>query len=134
MFPPTPHPCFTTGLNSTFNFFQVYQIINTEPNSFSVIIQNITHHCALLSREYIGSIEVPATNIKPLHYKDKDETPLIPSVFHSYYPDLSERKPPVVRSSHQKTNIEIINLQPSPFLNRPLLPLPYSPDPQLFLN
>ena len=63
----TPHPIFNTRFNSTINFLQVYQKVKTEPTSCSVIIQNITHHSAILTPGYIGYIEVPATNIKPLH-------------------------------------------------------------------
>ena len=56
------------------------------------------------------------------------------AMFRSYYPDLSEPKPPVCRTSIQQTNVEVINLQPSQFLNRPVHSLPYSPDTQQFLN
>ena len=83
IFPSTPHP-FNTRFNSTFNFLQVYQKIKTEPTSCSVIIQNLTHHSAILTTGYIGYIEVPATNIKPLHYKVNDVHSLIHTVFHSY--------------------------------------------------
>ena len=100
----------------------------------SVIIQNITHHSATLTPGYIGYIEVPATNIQPSRYKVNDVNSLIHSVFHSYYPDLSEPKPPRRRSSLRNPQIEINNLQPSQILKRPLPPLPYSPDTQQFLN
>ena len=99
IFPSTPHPFFITRFNSTFNFLQVYQKVKTEPSSCSVIIQNITHHSATLTPGYIGYIEVPATNIQPSYYKVNDVNSLLHSVFHSYYPDLSEPKPPRRRSS-----------------------------------
>ena len=134
IFPSTPHPFLNTRFNSTFNFLQVYQNIKTEPISCSVIIQNITHHSAILNRGYIGYIEVPATNNKPLHYKVNAVNSLIHTVFHSYYPNLSERKPPLRRSSLRKPNVEVHNLQPSQILTRPLPSLPYSPDTQQFLN
>ena len=134
IFPSTPHPFFNTRFNSTFNFLQVYQNIKTEPTSCSVMIQNITHHSVILTRGYIGYIEVPATNIKPLHYKVYDVKFLIHTVFRSYYPDLSEPKPPLRRSSLRKPNVEIHNLQPSQVLTRPLPSLPYSPDTQQFLK
>ena len=88
IFPSTPHPFFNTRFNSTFNFLQVYQNIKTEPTSCSVIIQNITHHSAILTPGYVGYIEVPATKIKPLHYKVNGVNSLIHTVFHSFYPDL----------------------------------------------
>ena len=134
IFPSTPHPFFNTRFNSTFNFLQVYQNTNTEPSSCSVIIQNITHHSAILAPGSIGYIEVPATNIQPTHYKVNDVNSLIHTVFHSYYPDLSEPKPPRRRSSLRNPQIEINNLQPSQILTRPLPPLPYSPDTQQFLH
>ena len=99
IFPSTPHPFFNTRFNSTFNFLQVYQNFNTEPSSCSVILQNITHHSAILAPGYIGYIEVPATNIQPTHYKVNDVNSLIHTVFHSYYPDLSEPNHPRRRSS-----------------------------------
>ena len=134
IFPSTPHSFFNTRFNSTFNFLQVYQINNTEPSSCSVIIQNITHHSAILAPGYIGYFEVPATNIQPTHYKVNDANSLIHTVFHSYYSDLSEPKPPRRRSSLRNPQIEINNLQPSQILTRPLPPLPYSPDTQQFLH
>ena len=69
IFPSTPHPYFITRFNSSFKFLQLYQNLKSEPNSCSVIIQNTTHHSAILSPGYIGYIEVPATNITPPHYK-----------------------------------------------------------------
>ena len=59
---------------------------------------------------------------------------LIHTVFHSYYPNLSEPKPPLRRSSLRKHNVEIHNLQPSQILNRPLPSLRYSLDTQQSLN
>ena len=56
------------------------------------------------------------------------------TAFNSYYPDSSEPKPPLRRSSLRNTNVEIHNLQPSQILNRPLPSLPYSPDSQQFLK
>ena len=134
IFPSTPHPFFNTRFNSTFNFLKVYQNINAEPSSCSVIIQNITHHSAILAPGYIGYIEVPATNIQTTHYKVNDVNSLIHTIFHSYYPDLSEPKPLRRRSSLRNAQIEINNLQPSQILTRPLPPLPYSPVTQQFLN
>ena len=134
IFPSTPHPFFNTRFNSTIIFLQVYQNINTEPSSCSVIIQNITHHSATLAPGYIGYIEVPATTNQPTHYKVNDVNSLIHTIFHSYYPDLSEPKPPRRRSSLRNPQIEINNLQPSQPLTHPLPPLPYSPDTQQFLN
>ena len=135
IFPSTPHPFFNTRFNSTFNFLQVYQNNNTEPSSCSVIIQNTTHHSATLTPGYIGYIEVPATNIQPSHYKVNDVNSYFThTVFHSYYLDLSEPKPPRRRSSLRNPHVEINNLQPSQVLTRPLPPLPYSPDTQQFLN
>ena len=133
IFPSTPHPFFNTRFNSTFNFLQVYQSVNTEPSSCSVFIQNITHHSSILAPGYIGYIEVPATNIQPIHYKGNDVNSLIHTVFHSFYPDLSESKPPR-RRSLRNPQVEINNLQPSQILTRPLPPKPYSPDTQQFLN
>ena len=124
IFPSTPHPYFNTRFNSTFKFLQVYQNVHTEPSSCSVIIQNITHHSAILSPGYIGYIEVPATNIQPTHYKVNDVNSLIHTVFHSYYPDISEPKPPRRRSSLRNPHVEINNLQPSQILKRPLPLLP----------
>ena len=121
-------------MNSTFNFLQVYQNIKTEPNSCSVSIQKITHHSAILNPGYIGYIEVPATDIKPLHYKGNEENSLINTVFHSYYPDLSEPKPPLRRSPLRNHNVEFYNLQTSQILTRSLPSLPYSPDTQQFPN
>ena len=134
IFPSTPHPIFNTRFNSTFNFTQVYQNYKPEPNSCSVIIQNITHQSDILNPGYIGHIGVPATNIKPLHYKVNDVNSLIHTVFHSYYPDLSEPKPLTRRFSLRKLNVEVHNSQPSQILTRPLPSLPYSPDTQQFLN
>ena len=134
IFPSTPHPFFITRFNSTFNFLQVYQNVNSEPSNCSVIIQNITHHSAILAPGYIGYIEVPVTNIQPTHYKVNDVNSLKCTVFHSYYPDLSEPKPPRRRSSLRNPKVEINNLQPSQILTRPLPPLPCSPDIQQFLN
>ena len=99
-----------------------------------MIIQNITHHSAILAPGSIGYIEVPATNIQPTHYKVNDVNSLIHTVFHSYYPDLSEPKPPRRRSSLRNPQIEVNNLQPSQSLTRPLPPLAYSPDTQQFLH
>ena len=59
---------------------------------------------------------------------------LVHTVFHSYYPDLSEPKPPLCRSSLRKPNVEIHNLQPSQISNSLLPSLPVSPDTQQFLN
>ena len=100
------------------NFLQVYQIIKPEPISCSVLIQKITHHSANLLPGYLGYIEVPATNVKPLHYKNKDVNSLNHTIIHSYYSDISEPQPPARRSSLLKTIIEINKLQPSEFLNR----------------
>ena len=118
IFPSTPHPFFNTRFNSTFNSLQVYQNVNTEPSSCSVIIQNITHHSAILAPGYIGYFEVPATNIQPTQYKVNDVNSLIHTVFHSYYPDLSEPKPLRRRSSLRNPQFEINNLQPSQILTR----------------
>ena len=134
IYPSTPHPFLNTRFNSTFIFLQVYQNIKTEPISCSVIIQKITHHSAILNSGYIGYIDVPATNIKPLHYKVNEVNSLIHTVFHSYYPILFEAKPPLRRSSLRKPNVDIHNLQPSQILNRPFPSLPYSSDTQQFLN
>ena len=134
IFPSNPHSFFNTRFNSTFNFFQVYQNIKTEPTSCSVNIESISHHSAIRTPGYIGYIEFPATNIKPLHYKVNDVNSLIHTVFHSYYPDLSELKPPLRCSSLRKPNAEIHNLQPSQILTRPLSSLPYSPDTQQILK
>ena len=52
---PIPHlliPISTPAL--TLNFLQVYQTVKTEPSSSSVIVQNVTHHSAILSPVYIG--------------------------------------------------------------------------------
>ena len=106
-------PMHSNGLNSTFNFLQVYQNFKTEPTSCSVFIQKITHQSAILTPGYIGYIEVPATIIKPFHHKVNDVNSLIHTVFHSYYPDLSESKTPLRRSSLRKPNVEIHNLQPA---------------------
>ena len=133
LFPSTHHPFFDTRFNSTFNFLQVYQSMKAEPTC-SVITQNITHHSAILTPGYIGYIEVPANNIKPPHYKVNHVNSLIHTVFLSYYPDLSEPKPPLCRSSLRKRNVELHNLQPSKTLTRPLPSLPSSPDTQQFLN
>ena len=104
IFPSTPHPFFNTRFNSTFDVLQVYQNIKTEHNSCSVLIQIITHHSAILNPGYI---EVPASNIKPIHYKVNDVTSLINTVFRSFYPDLSGSKPPFRCSSLRKPNVEI---------------------------
>ena len=91
-------------------FPRVYQNLKTEPSSCSLIIQNIiTHHSAILLQGYKGYPEVPATNIKPLHCKVNDVSSLIRTVFHSHYPDLSDPRPPIRRSSLRKPNIEIKN-------------------------
>ena len=127
-----PHPYFITGFNSTFNFLQVYHILKTEPNNCSVITQNTTHHSAILSQGYVVYFEVPATNTKPPHYKVDDVNSLIHTIFHTYYPDLSEPKPPVRLSSLKRSNVEMNNLQPSQLLNHPLPSLPYSPDVHKF--
>ena len=134
IFSSTPHSFFNTRFNSTINFLQVYQNINTEPSSCFVVIQIITHHSAILAPGYIGCIEVPATNIQPTYYKVNDVNSLLHTVFHSYYTDLSEPKPPRRRCSLRNPQIEINNLQPSQSLTRPLPPLPYSKDTQQFLN
>ena len=57
--------------------------------------------------------EVPATNIKPPHYKVNNVNSLIHTMFHTYYPDLSELKPPVGRSYLKRSGIEINNSKPS---------------------
>ena len=52
IFQSTPHPSFDTRFNSTFNFLEVYQAVEAEPNSCIVsivIIQNITHRSAIFS-------------------------------------------------------------------------------------
>ena len=54
-------------------------------------------------------------------------------MFHLYYPDLTEPKPTVCRSSLEKTIIEINNRQHSQLLI-PLPSLPYSLDAQQFLK
>ena len=69
-------------------------------------------------------------NIKTQQYKVIDVNSLLHTTFLSYYPDLSEPKPPVLRSSLRKINIEINNLQPWHFLNRPFASSPYFPDIQ----
>ena len=132
--PSNLSPFFITRFNSTVNFLQVYQNIKTEHNSCSVIIQNITHQSAIRKPGYIGYIEVPATKMKPLHYKVNDVKSSIHTVFHSYYPDLSEPKSPLRLSSLRKPKVEFHNLQPSEILTRPLPSLPHSPDTQQFLN
>ena len=57
---------------------------------------------------------------------------MIHTIFHTFYPDLSEPNPPVRRSS--RSNVEINNIQPSQILNCPLPSLPYSQDVQQFLK
>ena len=64
-----------------------------------MITQNITHHSAILSPGYIGYIVVPATNFKPPQYKVIGVNSAIHTIFHSYYPYLSEPKDPVCRFS-----------------------------------
>ena len=76
----------------------------------------------------------PATNNKLLHFKVKEVAYLFHTIFHSSYPVRSKPKPPVRRSSFKKTNIEINNLQPSQFLNRPFPPSSFSPDTQEFFE
>ena len=134
IFPSTPHQYFNSRFNSIFNFVQVYENTNPEPNSCSVIIQIVTHNSAIFSPGYIGSIEVPATNIKPPYYKVDDASSLLHTMYHSYYPGLAEPKPPVRRSSLKRTKIEINNLQPYQLLHRPLPSLLYSQDFQHFLK
>ena len=133
MFPSTSHPYISISFNSKINLPQVYQNLKTEPNNCSVIIQNTTHHSAILSPGYIGYIKVTATNIKPLHYKVNDVNSLIHIIFHTYYPDLSEPKP-VRHSSLERSNSEINNLQSSQLLDHPLPSLPYSSDVQKFFK
>ena len=53
-------------------------------------------------------------------------------MFRTYYPDFSEPKRPVCRSSLERSNVEFNKLQPSQLLYRPLPSLPYSPDVQQF--
>ena len=81
------------------------------------MIQRFTHHSAILSPGYISYIEVPATNIKLLHYKVTAANSFIHTMFHAYYPDFSEPNPPVRRASLQKTNLEIDNFKPSQIIN-----------------
>ena len=59
IFPSNPHPFFNTRFISTFNFLQVYQNIKTEPTSCSVIIQNITHHSAILTQDTSDTSKSP---------------------------------------------------------------------------
>ena len=118
-FRSTPHPYFNSRSKSTFNFLQIYQNTKPEPNSSSVIFQNPTHHTDILSPGYVGYIEVPATNIKPPHYKIHEGNSLIHTVFHSYFPDLSEPNPLVRLSSLKNTKIEMNDLKVSRQLNRP---------------
>ena len=59
---------------------------------------------------------------------------MIHAIFHTYYPDLSEPKPSVRRSSLKRSNAEINNIQSSQVLNRPLPSLLYSSDVQQFLE
>ena len=94
------------------------------------MIRNVTHHSVIFSPGFIGYNEVPATNIEPPHFNVNDVNSLLHTIFQSYYPDLSEPKPPVCRSSLRQNNIGINNLQPSQLLNRPLSFLPDSPDTQ----
>ena len=99
------------------------QNIRTEPTTCSVIIQKITHLSAILTclhQDILNNYtEVSATNKKPPHYKVKDVNSLIHTVIHSNYPDLSETRPPLRRSSLRTPIVGIKNLQPSQFLNRP---------------
>ena len=94
---------------------------------------NVTNHTVIPSPGYIGYIEVPVTNNKPPNYKVYDFNSSIQTIFHSYYSDLSEPKPPVRRSFLKKANIGINNLQASQFLNRPLPSPTYSPNTQHFV-
>ena len=98
----TPHTYFNTRFNSTFNSLQVYKYAKSETNSFSVIIGKITHHSEIRSPKSIDYIEVPATNIKPLHYKVHDGNSLIHTPFFSYCSDLSEPKFSVRRFALRK--------------------------------
>ena len=134
IFPSTPHLYSNSRSNSTFTFLKSDQNIKPEPNSCSVIIQNGTHHSAILLPGNTGNNEVPATDFKPPHKKVNDVNSLLHTIFYSYYPDLSEPKPPNRRSSFKKTNIEIKNLQSCQLLNRPLPFPPYSPDTEQFLK
>ena len=54
--------------------------------------------------------------------------------FYTFYPDPSETKHPVRRSSLKRSFVEINILQPSQSLNHPLPSLPYSPDVQQFVK
>ena len=130
MYLSTPHPNFKTRSNSTFNFLQVWQNPKTEFSSCSVIIQNFTHHSAVLSPGYIDYIEVPETNNNPPHYKINDVNSLIHTIIHTNYTDLSERKPSVHRSSFKRSSVELISLQPSQLIHRSLPSLAFSPDVQ----
>ena len=82
----------------------------------------------------MGYNEVPAINIKPPHYKVNDVNSLIHTMFHTYYPELSEPKPSIRRSSLKRPGIKINKLKSSQLLNHPLPSLPYSPDVQHFLK
>ena len=82
-FPSTPRPYFNERFKSTFTCFQVYQNGKSEPNRSSVIMQNITHHSAVLSSGYNVYIEVSATYTKRLHYKVYDINSPIHTIFHS---------------------------------------------------
>ena len=131
MFPSTPHPYFSSRFISTFTFLQVYQKSKPESNSCSVIIQIVTFHSVIFSPRYIGFIEVLATNNKPPQYKVNDLYSSMITIFHSYYPELSESIPPVRRYFlRRQINIEINNLQPSQLINCPLPSLPDSADTQ----
>ena len=44
IFSSSPHPCFNSRFNSTFNFLQVYQKTKLEAISCSEIIKNVTHN------------------------------------------------------------------------------------------
>ena len=59
---------------------------------------------------------------------------LFHTIFHSYYPDLSEFKQPVRRSSLRKTNNEVKNLYSSQNLTQPLPSLPFSQRIHKFFN
>ena len=92
-FPSTPHPFSNSHVNSTFIFLQVYQNTKVDSNSCPVIIQNFTHHSAITSQGYIVYIEKIATILEPPHYKVNDVSSLKHTVFHTFYPELSEPKP-----------------------------------------
>ena len=48
---------FNTHSIPTFDIFQFYQNVKVEPNSCSVIIQNVTHHSATLSPGRVGTLK-----------------------------------------------------------------------------